>query len=350
MRKEAEVEREKAIAAVKLRTETEVLQRIEAERLATAPGSLLVRTEPSGAFVSIDGALPQATPLSTSDLSIGTHHISISLPGYDTTTRTVEIKHAQTTDLGLIELTRQYGGMEIISEPSGLAFELRSTAAAPDSKPLLTGTTPATVGDLNVGDYTVTLQRPGWKPITATGTVTPLGKTQMVPLFSTARLLLTSTPAGASVSRDGEVIGTTPLQLSELAPGDYVFLLSLPDHDDSLVKARLAASADIDVATELVAFDRILKNSEIAQPPVATKTVAPDYSQRRAEGSAKAVISCVIDRNGVPQSLKVESASTEDFGKACLAALKQWRFTPARNKAGRTANVKVSVPFTLDSR
>lgn len=350
IRKEAEVERENAIAAVKLRTEAEVLQRVEAERLATAPGILVVRTEPSGAYVSIDGALPQATPLTTNSLSIGTHHISISLPGYDTTTRTVEIKHAQTTDLGLIELTRQYGGMEIISEPSGLTFELRSAADKPDAEPLLTGITPATLSDLEVGEYTVTLLRPGWKSVTSPATVASLSHAQVVPLFSTARLLLTSTPSGATVLRDGEAIGTTPLQLSELTPGDYVFELSFPEHDSSLVKTRLVASADAEVATTLDPFDRILKNSEIAQAPVAIKTVAPDYTVRGNQNAEKAVISCVIDRNGVPQSLQVENTTTEAFGQACMAALQQWRFNPAKTKTGRTANVKVSVPFTLGGR
>ncbi len=350
IRKEAEIEREKAIAAVRLRTEMEVLQRVEAERLATAPGILVVRTEPSGAYVSIDGALPQATPLTTSNLSIGTHHISISLPGYDTTTRTVEIKHAQTTDLGLIELIRQYGGMEIISEPSGLTFELRSAAEKPDAEPLLTGTTPATLSDLDVGEYTVTLLRQGWKSVTSPATVVSLAHTQVVPLFSTGRLLLTSTPSGATVLRDGEAIGTTPLQLSELTPGDYIFELSFPEHDSSLVKTRVVASADAEVAAVLDPFDRILKNSEIAQAPVAIKTVAPDYSIRGSQNTEKAVISCVIDRNGVPQSLQVETTTSEAFGQACMAALQQWRFTPAKTKTGRTANVKVSVPLTFGGR
>lgn len=350
LRKEAEFERERAVAAVKLRTEEEVLQRIEAERRANAPGILVVRTEPTGAHVSIDGALPQATPLSINSLSIGTHHLSISLPGYDTTTRTVEIKRDQTTDLGLIELTRQLGSLEIISEPVGLAFELRQASEKPDSPPMRTGTTPSTLSELIVGDYTVTLLRPGWNPVTSTAKVSSLQTTQVVPLFPTARLLITSTPSGAAVMRDEELLGTTPLQLSELKPGEYVFELSIPEHDSAIVKTRLAAGADAEVTAALDPFDRILKMSEIAQAPVAIKTVTPDFVARGVQDLGEAVVSCVIDRNGVPKSLTLEKASSEDFGKACIAALAKWRFKPATTKTGRTANVKVSVPFTLSGR
>ena len=350
LRKEAEAEREQAIAAVKLRTEEEVLQRIEAERRANAPGILVVRTEPTAALVSIDDALPQAAPLSINSLSIGTHHISIRLPGYDTTTRTVEIKRDQTTDLGLIELTRQLGGLEIISEPAGLSFELRPSSEKPDSAPMRTGTTPATINELIVGDYTVTLLRPGWNPVTSSAKVSSLQTTQVVPLFPTARLLITSTPSGAAVMRDEELLGTTPLQLSELKPGEYVFELSIPEHDSAIVRTRLAASADAEVTATLDPFDRILKMSEIAQAPVAIKTVTPEFVARGIQDSGEAVVSCVIDRNGVPRSLNLEKASSEDFGKACIAALAKWRFKPATTKTGRTANVKVSVPFKLGSR
>ncbi|MBP7142492.1 MAG: TonB family protein [Opitutaceae bacterium] len=350
LRREAEIERERAVAAVKLRTEEEVLQRVEAERRANAPGILVVRTEPSGAYVSIDGALPQATPISINSLSIGTHHLSISLPGFDTTTRTVEIKRDQTTDLGLIELTRQIGGLEIISEPAGLAFELRQASEKPDSPPMRTGTTPATLGELIVGEYTVTLLRPGWNPVTSTAKVSSLSTTQVVPLFPTARLMITSTPSGAAVMRNEELLGTTPLQLSELKPGDYVFELSIPEHDSSIVKTRLSAGADAEVTASLDPFDRILKMSEIAQAPVAIKTVTPDFVARGIQDLGEAVVSCVIDRNGVPTSLNLEKASSEDFGKACIAALAKWRFKPATTKTGRTANVKVSVPFTLSGR
>lgn len=350
LRKEAEIEREKAVAAVRLRTEQEILERVEAERRENAPGILVVRTDPTGAHVSIDGALPQATPLTTNSLSIGTHSLAISLPGYDTTTRTVEIKRDHTTDLGLIELMRQVGRLEILSEPAGLTFELRQSTEQPESKPIQTGVTPATLNDLIVGDYVVTLLRTGWKPVTATAKISSLSTTQVVPLFATSRLTVSSTPAGAIVMRDGEVMGTTPLQLSELEPGEYTFDLSLAEHDSATITTRIKAGSDSEVTASLLPFDRILKTSEIAKAPVAIKTVAPDYESRGRDVPEEAVISCVIDRDGVPRSLNVEKTSSVNFGNACLVALAKWRFKPATTNSGRTANVRVSVPFNAGSR
>ena len=350
VRREVAAERENAIAEAKRKTEEEVMLRVEAERLAHAPGILIVNTEPTGAHVWIDGGLPQAAPLSISSLSIGTHRIAIGLPGYDVATRTVEIKRGQTTDLGLVELTRQYGTIEVISEPAGLAFELRSAAEKPGADPLLTGNTPATIGDLAVGDFTVTLLREGWKSLVTPTTVKSLATSQVIPLFSTARLSIVSTPSGATVSQNGEVIGTTPLTLPELAPGEAAYELTLADHEDGRVKARLVAGADLELSATLDRFDRILKNSEVALPPLAIKRVSPEFVSRGNDRPEKAVLSCVIDRTGVPQSIEVENSSSDAFAKACVAALQEWRFTPAKTKAGKIANVRVTIPFNLAPR
>lgn len=82
-----------------------------------------------------------------------------------------------------------------------------------------TGTTPATLGELIVGEYTVTLLRPGWNPVTSTAKVSSLSTTQVVPLFPTARLMITSTPSGAAVMRNEGLLGTTPSSIVHSSPG-----------------------------------------------------------------------------------------------------------------------------------
>jgi len=177
-----------------------------------------------------------------------------------------------------------------------------------------------------------------------------LATSQVIPLFSTARLSIVSTPSGATVSQNGEVIGTTPLTLPELAPGEAAYELTLADHEDGRVKARLVAGADLELSATLDRFDRILKNSEVALPPLAIKRVSPEFVSRGNDRPEKAVLSCVIDRTGVPQSIEVENSSSDAFAKACVAALQEWRFTPAKTKAGKIANVRVTIPFNLAPR
>ena len=55
-------------------------------------GSVSVQYTPSGATVYVDGTQKGTTPCEISGLSVGSHTVKISLSGYDTVTRTIDIK------------------------------------------------------------------------------------------------------------------------------------------------------------------------------------------------------------------------------------------------------------------
>lgn len=350
VKEHAQREQEKAIAAARQQTEAEILRQVEAERQANAPGVLIVRTEPKGAHVSIDGAMPQAAPLNLSHLSIGSHHLAISLPGYETTTRTIEIKRGQTTDLGLVELRRQIGGIEVLSEPEGLQFEVRPVNARPEEKALRRGVTPATVKDLPVGDYVITLHREGWKPLTTQATVASLSLTPVVPLYTSGQVHITSVPEGATVMSGETSLGVTPLLLPEVTPGELIYDLVLSGHDTLRIRGRVAAGGEVELTGTLKRFEQILQSTDISVAPVAIKTLLPEVLFAGADLSGEALLSCMIDTRGVPQSIQVEHASNEALGAACVAALKQWRFSPAKNKAGKTTTMRVTVPFQVPAK
>ena len=58
------------------------------------------------------------------------------------------------------------------------------------------------------------------------------------------------------------------------------------------------------------------------------------------------MISLVVDRDGTPKDLKVESSTDVEFGRRCLAAAAQWRFRPGTIK-GVPVKTRVSLPFKL---
>ncbi len=83
-----------------------------------------------------------------------------------------------------------------------------------------------------------------------------------------------------------------------------------------------------------------------SEPPVPVRTVAPDYpDELRREGiSGVVMVKCTIDEQGNVTDVEVEKSTNGAFEKPALAALKKWRFKPARQD-GNPVSMKVSIPI-----
>ena len=164
---EAEAARLKreADAAAKLKEEEARQQRrqeLEAERIAKSPGKLTVATAPNTASITIDGGPAQKSPLSLDDLTPGAHRVHITLAGHESVDRSFEIKGTETTDLGVIRLEPIYGTVAISSQPDGVDFSFRPAISLLGVAPK-TGRTPATLDEVEPGEYVVTFSRAPWK-------------------------------------------------------------------------------------------------------------------------------------------------------------------------------------------
>ena len=87
------------------------------------------------------------------------------------------------------------------------------------------------------------------------------------------------------------------------------------------------------------------------EPPVPVRTVPPDYpSELRRDGvSGVVMITCVIDEKGDVQDPTIEKSSNPSFNPSALAAVKKWKFKPARLD-GAPVSKKVTIPlkFTVE--
>ena len=114
------------------------------------PGSLLVTSsDPVKAEVHIDGQTDQPTPANFS-LKPGSYQVVISAPGYDSDTKTVEIKEAQPSSLDEM-LNRAYGSVNLKTVPSRLDYRLVGTS--PGNDKVYEGTTPANINNLPPDTY-----------------------------------------------------------------------------------------------------------------------------------------------------------------------------------------------------
>ncbi len=82
------------------------------------------------------------------------------------------------------------------------------------------------------------------------------------------------------------------------------------------------------------------------EPPVPVRTVPPDYpSELRREGvSGLVMVKCNIDEKGDVTETVVEKSSNEAFDKPAIAAVKKWKFKPAKQD-GNPVAIKVSIPI-----
>ena len=82
------------------------------------------------------------------------------------------------------------------------------------------------------------------------------------------------------------------------------------------------------------------------EPPVPVRTVAPDYpDELKREGvSGLVMVKCAIDEQGNVTETTVEKSSNAAFEKPACAAVKKWKFKPAKQD-GNPVAIKVSIPI-----
>lgn len=119
--------------------------------------------------------------------------------------------------------------------------------------------------------------------------------------------------------------------------------------------------------SEPVAETIVAKAAEIAEKPAPKKEVTeppkfgvaylnnpkPQYPpmSRRVGEEGRVLFKVLVNANGDPETVEIASSSgSERLDNAALAAVKQWRFVPARrNNEAISAYVTVPISFSLDT-
>jgi len=343
---QAEAEARRQAEAEAIRREEENAQRSEAERqrLLTARGSLRVVTTPAGATVSVDNMTPRETPATFTDLRLGKYTAEISMAGYEPTTIEVEVKEDQTSDPGVVRLVRHLGSLDLATDPAGVTYEVRPGAERFGSN-VKQGATPATLEGLPTGEYLVTLAREGWPPHSETVLVERNRVTKVTRNFSGGAINVTSLPQGATVIMDGKQVGTTPVTITDVPLGNVSLQVQLATYQPRTISGTVEASKPLDLNAILEPIDPIAKTSELDERPLPVKTVQPIADPGRFRDKF-AMVSVVVDREGMPTDVKVEKSNDEEFAVLCLEAVRQWRFTPGRIR-GQPVKARVTVPFSI---
>lgn len=195
-------------------------------------GSISVSSQPSGASVYFNGNYRGATPLLISDLWPGTYTIRAEKTGYDAYTTTVQVSSGTRTSVYCpLSALSTTGALYVLSTPSGSSVYLDDAYK---------GITPVTLNGLSATTHILQIDHAGyydWKSsvdVPAGGTRTVDATLNPMSASTTGWLYITSSPGGASVSLDGNVMGQTPasgaLKLNNIASGTHTVILTCPGY------------------------------------------------------------------------------------------------------------------------
>ena len=200
---------------------------VRLEQLIPRTGTLTVTSTPSGASVYIDGDLIGQTPLHDYEIDTGSQRekqveIRLELSGYKNRVAQLTLRGGQHTplDVRLEQFIPQTGTLTVTSTPNGADIYVNN---------VWIGNTPLTNYEVDTGaqhekQVTVGLVLSGYKNHVSLLTLkggqhTPLDVRLEKFIPRTGTLMVTSTPSGASVYIDGDLIGQTPLHDYEIDTG-----------------------------------------------------------------------------------------------------------------------------------
>ncbi len=93
-----------------------------------------------------------------------------------------------------------------------------------------------------------------------------------------------------------------------------------------------------------------VKADEKTEPPVPVRTVQPDVpsSFSRTGAVGLVTVNFIVDEKGNVQEPKVVKSTHQELEEPALAAVKKWRFKPAK-KDGVAVAVHVTIPIKFDN-
>jgi len=208
------------------------------------PGTVALTTDPPGAMLIL-GDQMQRSPATFRNLAPGKYPLRVMLPDFDPIEMEVSVAPAAMLHPPLLKLERSKGSAQLSSIPSGAEFELRQ-----NSKPIRHGKTPEMLGNLPTGFYEVVAKQGTWE--LKESIEIKRGEVALKTFrFANGSVKIISAPTGATVSSGGKDLGTTPMLLDEVKPGDVSYQLELAGFKPSQVHGAVRPNEQTFLAARL---------------------------------------------------------------------------------------------------
>ena len=332
---------------------------VDLERL---PGHLAITLKPAvKAQVSVDGVEHGSAPGTVADIPAGQREIEIKAPRYRSHTTQLEVEGKGITQDLAVVLEPAWADFHINSKPGGATISIDGKRA---------GTTPYD-SELLEGRRVVQLTHEGYKTWQQTLTVVAGTAVQLATVVmnkADGRLEVNSTPAGASVTVDGEFVGRTPLKIAVAPDKAHAVRLvqegftpteqqvSVASGRHEVLNLTLAAELASIQLTTMPADAELLIDGELrgsATQTLSLPTHAHELTVRR-EGYATYQVT-VTPRKGVEKRFRIrlktlaEAAAGGDRGAPRTRTDGGGRRGPATSFAGQVMKLFTGGPVVIGS-
>lgn len=295
-----------------------------AVNLIPLPGVLILETQPEGATVVIDGQILGTTPLTLKDFAAGEVTFELSAERYLTVEDVITVEGRDITQRYSKDLIPGWARVSIDTVPEQIEFSIDGQRLAKTGDIL----------ELMAGSQQLTLSAPGYvNRIIDVDAIAnsdlDLGTVELVAAEGILRL--TSKPSGASVTRDGQFVGTTPVDVT-MPPGvNHQIVLRRAGYQPSEFQAELEKGSTEqkvvtlkptlgDVNVQITPANARIAVNGIDQGAGSTTLSLPSIEQTiviSALGYAS-VERKVTPRAGLAQRLKIDLLTEEEARKAAI--------------------------------
>lgn len=322
--------------------------------LAKLPGHLKIATTPDKASVFINGENKGLTPLTLSDLAPGAYSLKVTAPRYFAAEQAVDIEGlGRTTELRF-QLEPAWGDIAFRSEPPGATISV----AGKDY-----GTTPGTAEVLASGEQ-VEISLPGYKTWRQTLSI-GVGEYKEWPsvtlLPADSEIQLSSVPAGASITLDGQYLGSTPTTLA-LSPDTRhelnLFLAGYEQLRTQIVLARgerkalevklTAKLGSLDITSKPDNADLYVDGTLRGTTPITLNLPARSWQLEVRKGGYAPLSKSISPKAGIRQALHFALDTTESATRQSSSTGAQTMAKVITSPAGQTMKLfKPESTFTM---
>lgn len=238
---------------IELSVEERAPLRIVAE-LVPNTGRLTVRSQPEGAEVLLNGAVRGTTPCEIADAPAGENRVDLRLNGFVTHTERLVVE-ARAERAVLAVLVPVPSSLTLVSLPAGARIYIADQ---------FRGEAPLTLTNLVAGSHRVRAELKGFEVMARNVTIEAGSpRTEEFRLTrNSAKLVVVSEPAGATVLLNGQESGTTvpakghpgsdPLEIDGLPAGTYQVQLRLSGYTHAARTVRLGVNQVLDLREKMV--------------------------------------------------------------------------------------------------
>ncbi|MGB1110180.1 MAG: PEGA domain-containing protein [Gammaproteobacteria bacterium] len=284
--------------------------------LTKLPGRVTLETTPEGAALSIADKAMGNAPFSDLKLPAGEHSLQWSAPGYLPLEANIQVMGMDQAQRFSFELEKNSAPVSLDSQPTGAAIYAGDTQI---------GQTPASL-DLDAGNHQLRLVLDGYEPYRLSLDVVakqPQDLGVIALKKPNGQLKLTTTPPGATVTVDGQYLGTTPLEAGLSPEQEHKLVisragyksasrtLSLKPAEQQALNLKLAAEYGIVFIQASPADAELLVDGK-PQGPANTRLKLPTRAHRIEVRKAgfQTHTATVTPRASASQTLKIKLASS----------------------------------------